>query len=661
VVQQEIRALQGDQNLLRAGSEGDSASVSAEREAAIRSRQQRIDDLQNGAMPRALQSPRSAAGMRVNLTQEQIRDIFDFYANFGRTQAQTFQDTIDSFMFMKMVKECPGLLDESVNRTEVDLIFTKAKPKFERRLDFSHFLDALAAIAERKFPDYMPADALRMLIVEHLAPLYDHYLRELQKTGETEKPLSGVFKKLHDVRSYTGVYAERFRSADGRINGEADNRPGRVFTGSNNLRSDETIHDISVLMRPNLRSGGTMMAPANHTLMRKTPGSPRSKSPTTLAHHLASATPGSAARARSASRPRSAAGSVYGGSGSSFLGGGGGGGGGDAGSRAFASPIRAAGGPAPQPTPIGGGAGAGSSSPVNQHALEAALERARRGDSSDLISLAQQLTGGSSGGSFVGGRGGSSSSAASQVGGSGASPFSRRDGGGGSVAGGMGGGGGGSGGGAGGEPLPGLGRMLSQEEIRDIFDFYANFGRSQVQTFQDTVDSFMFMKMVKECPGLLDESVNKTEVDLIFTKAKPKFERRLQFSHFLDALAAIAERKFPAYSPADGLRLLITNHLSPLLEQVRAECTKTGETEFPLSGVFKKLYDPRSYTGVYAERFRSADGRINGEADNRPGRVFSGSTNTGTNETIHDISILMRPNLRGGSMMTQHMHANSQG
>ena len=258
VAQQEIRALQADAALLRAGTADDSASTSAEREAAIRSRQQRIDELQNGALPRALQSPRAAGSVRVRLSQEQIRDIFDFYANFGRTQAQTFQDSLDSFMFMKMVKECPGLLDENVNRTEVDLIFTKAKPKKERRLDFSHFLDALAAIAERKFPEYLPADALRLLITEHLAPLYEQYLQELQKTGETEVPLSGVFKKLYDVRSYTGVYAERFRSADGRINGEADNRPGRVFSGSTNTGTDETIHDISVLMRPNLR-GGSMM------------------------------------------------------------------------------------------------------------------------------------------------------------------------------------------------------------------------------------------------------------------------------------------------------------------------------------------------------------------------------------------------------------------
>jgi len=198
--------------------------------------------------------------------------------------------------------------------------------------------------------------------------------------------------------------------------------------------------------------------------------------------------------------------------------------------------------------------------------------------------------------------------------------------------------------------------MLTQEEIRDIFDFYANFGRTQVQTFQDSLDSFMFMKMVRECPpgpdGLLDANLTRTEVDLIFTKAKPKLERRLHFSHFLDALAAIAERKFPDHTPANGLRALISQHLAPLLDKVRLEVTKTGETEVPLTGVYKKLYDVRSYTGVYAERFRSADGRINGEADNRPGRVYTGSTNTGTDEVIHDISVLMRPNLRGGSMKT---------
>ena len=175
-------------------------------------------------------------------------------------------------------------------------------------------------------------------------------------------------------------------------------------------------------------------------------------------------------------------------------------------------------------------------------------------------------------------------------------------------------------------------------------------------------------------------ALSSTEVDLIFVKSKPKFERRLgawpdafssclffpsvsptpatpppaalaAFEHFLDALAAMAERKFPTMAPQDGLRQLISAHLVPHYDMVQVEMSKSGETEVPLSGVYKKLYDPRSYTGVYAERFRTGDGRINGESDNRPGRRFNGNTNSGTNEIIHDISVLMRPNLRSGTMM----------
>jgi hypothetical protein len=195
-------------------------------------------------------------------------------------------------------------------------------------------------------------------------------------------------------------------------------------------------------------------------------------------------------------------------------------------------------------------------------------------------------------------------------------------------------------------------RSLSQDQIHDIFEFYANFGRSAVMTYQDSLDSFMFMKMCRECPGLISRELSKTELDLIFIKAKPKYERRLDFEHFLDALTAIAEHKYPDFSPADGLRLLVHHNLAPLYDIVQVEMQKTGETEVPLTGIFKKLYDVRSYTGVYAERFRTGDGRINGDTDNRPGKQFVGNTNTGTDEIIHDISTLMRPNLRSGSMMT---------
>ena len=34
-------------------------------------------------------------------------------------------------------------------------------------------------------------------------------------------------------------------------------------------------------------------------------------------------------------------------------------------------------------------------------------------------------------------------------------------------------------------------RVLTQEEIQDVFMYYANFGRSTVMSYQDSLDSFM--------------------------------------------------------------------------------------------------------------------------------------------------------------------------
>jgi hypothetical protein len=184
-------------------------------------------------------------------------------------------------------------------------------------------------------------------------------------------------------------------------------------------------------------------------------------------------------------------------------------------------------------------------------------------------------------------------------------------------------------------------------------------------------------------PGLMGGALSSTEVDLIFVKSKPKFERRLgawalpfplfflpvcaprrllpppssysshpprpaAFEHFLDALAAMAERKFPTMAPQDGLRQLISAHLVPHYDMVQVEMSKSGETEVPLSGVYKKLYDPRSYTGVYAERFRSGDGRINGESDSRPGKDDGAGGGA-----VHDIADIMRPGLRAAAPAPQ--------
>ncbi|KAA0168170.1 hypothetical protein FNF28_02589 [Cafeteria roenbergensis] len=573
-------------------------------------------------------------GAKRLLSREELFEIFDFYCNYGRSMVQDYQESLDSFMFMKFARECPQLLSGSVNRTAIDLIFAKAKPKFERRLDFDHFLDALSAIAEKKFPDYPPRDGLRLLLAQHLVPHHELVRHEMLKTGETEVPLTGIYKRLYDPRSYTGVYAERFRTGDGRINGDTEARSGRSFRGSTNTGTNETVHDISSLMRPHLHGGGTMMSPVNHSSFRvkKRRDLAAAGAGAAAASSGRSKSPGASLRGRSRSRAgsmRSASSGRMGGR-----------------SRSAGRLSRGASGAAG--TRSSAAAAAAAADRANKAAIaemERALSAAREGkheEAAEASLRAQALT--------ETARAARAAAEAAAAGDGDEDALS-----------------------AYGEyvddeedledPVPeptdeflaelrGTAPPLDQTAIKEIFLFYSNFGRSRAQDYQESLDSFMFMKFARECPHLLDGRVlNRTSVDLIFTKAKAKGERRLSFSHFLDALSAMAEKKYEMFSAPDALRLLISRNLAPHYALVLEQQAKTGETEVPLTGIYKRLYDPRSYTGVYAERFRSGDGRINGDTDARAGRSFRGSTNTGTDETIHDISSLMRPNLRSGTMM----------
>ena len=62
-------------------------------------------------------SGRESAGGPPAINQEQLREIFEFYCNFGRTAIMTYQDSLDSFMFMKFARECPDLMDRRLNAT----------------------------------------------------------------------------------------------------------------------------------------------------------------------------------------------------------------------------------------------------------------------------------------------------------------------------------------------------------------------------------------------------------------------------------------------------------------------------------------------------------------------------------------------------------------
>lgn len=76
--------------------------------------------------------------------------------------------------------------------------------------------------------------------------------------GSANKP-GGVYDRLSSPDSFTGVYRRAWLT-DGRINHFTDTGTSAVpsaFEGHTNTRSNEVIHHISHLLRPNLRVGKT--------------------------------------------------------------------------------------------------------------------------------------------------------------------------------------------------------------------------------------------------------------------------------------------------------------------------------------------------------------------------------------------------------------------
>ena len=184
--------------------------------------------------------------------------------------------------FAKFTRDC-GLLDAKLTPTEADIIFSYAKAKGERRINYKQFCEAVQRMAAVKI---MPVEDLKKQILAAGGPLLDHV--HLPSTAET------VFEKLTSPVSFTGSHKKRF-SEDGRGKG----REGRVD-------EQDAIHDIRTVLRPNVALGGTLLASAHADRTRELTG-------------------GSLSPAKAVQLNRGLGGSGGRGS-SSFVGGGGGGG-----------------------------------------------------------------------------------------------------------------------------------------------------------------------------------------------------------------------------------------------------------------------------------------------------------------------------------------------
>ncbi|DBA04893.1 TPA: hypothetical protein N0F65_006895 [Lagenidium giganteum] len=101
-----------------------------------------------------------------------LKAVFHYYCRFGRTGAKGADEkTLDNANFSKLCRDCPDLLDNNFSRTDVDLIFVKAKKKGERRINYPRFLDALGMIAIQKYADLTLETSVPKLLEMHIAKL----------------------------------------------------------------------------------------------------------------------------------------------------------------------------------------------------------------------------------------------------------------------------------------------------------------------------------------------------------------------------------------------------------------------------------------------------------------------------------------------------------
>lgn len=131
--------------------------------------------------------------------------------------------------------------------------------------------------------------------------------------------------------------------------------------------------------------------------------------------------------------------------------------------------------------------------------------------------------------------------------------------------------------------------------MEELFKSFCAFGADKSGAAgAATLDGAKFAKMTKDLK-LLDKNLTSTDVDIIFTKVKPKTERKITFAQFQEALKLLAEKKFPGC--ADGLEKLQTKMLEGKGPMAH------GVTKAVKGGAVDRLTDASKYTGSHKERF----------------------------------------------------------
>lgn len=109
---------------------------------------------------------------------EGLHLIFTHYCSPWKSAIGSLPDTsentlaMDGASFSRMCREAPDL-NKYIGRTDIDLIFSKTKPRGVRRLEYDQFLDTLLELAVRIYPDEDPTIALANFLAKFIFALFD--------------------------------------------------------------------------------------------------------------------------------------------------------------------------------------------------------------------------------------------------------------------------------------------------------------------------------------------------------------------------------------------------------------------------------------------------------------------------------------------------------
>ncbi|TPX44587.1 hypothetical protein SeMB42_g01542 [Synchytrium endobioticum] len=158
----------------------------------------------------------SSALLRVDRHQtmadlEALRDRYEAFCAFGSSRnlagAATSIDIgghqMDNAKFAKFTKDT-GIVDKRVTIIDVDIIFNKVKAKGARKLDWETFQDALAHLAEKKYPSLQPEQGFNKLVSDVLASSGPSL------TGTAVSKNAAIVDRLTDASTFPVTHKNRF-------------------------------------------------------------------------------------------------------------------------------------------------------------------------------------------------------------------------------------------------------------------------------------------------------------------------------------------------------------------------------------------------------------------------------------------------------------------